>query len=222
MKDYRKEELRFYAIGNILIFLLLSNLLNGLIGQDSIDITSMIGSLLGNAIIGSVIYIYVFIFDSLIPPNAKDTITYFPFNRPGDVIFSEILKNNKDARFTIEQAKKKYSEIYKQIDEFRSSPKECKKFENAQWYAIYRSCEKDERVYTSQKDFLLMRDISILTIDLICIYLIAALLRITIFDSRIIVFLLFEFALTNLAAKSKAKRFAFNVIAVDLSKVNRD
>ena len=64
MKDYRKEELKTYVIGNILIILLFSGVFEKIfyLPEDlSVGVTDIVSKLLGSALLSSIIYIYVFI-----------------------------------------------------------------------------------------------------------------------------------------------------------------
>lgn len=222
MKEYRKNELKTYVIGNVLILLLLTGMFDGLIKNVSSDGVKIIESLFGSAIIGSVVYIYTFLLDSFMPSKAKDAIAYFPTGRPGDKIFTEIEKRDPDSRFTKEQVKQKYVDVYKGIKvrqqkKYKEGKKELRKYQNSQWYRIYKPNQKDESIYTAQQDFLLVRDMGSMTIMLAALYFIAIIFKVATVDWRIIAILTAEFLLSNLAAKSKAKRFAYNVIATDLN-----
>ncbi|RHU91147.1 hypothetical protein DXC08_14665 [Clostridium sp. OM07-9AC] len=58
MKDYRKDELKTYVIGNILIIVMFSGLFKIFfsLSDGTIDIIS---KLLGSALLSSILYIYV-------------------------------------------------------------------------------------------------------------------------------------------------------------------
>lgn len=219
MKEYRKKELKYYAIGNILLLLLMQGMFDGLMVRASNDAVDIIETLLGSAIIGSVVYIYTFLLDSFMPSKAKDAVAYFPTGRPGDYIFTEIQKRDPDARFTKGQVKNKYSDVYKNICNLQTNEekKELRKYQNSEWYKIYKKNQDDESVYTSQQDFLLLRDMGSMTIMIALFYVAMVVLRLISFDGRVVTFLIVEFLLSNLAAKNKAKRFAYNVIATDLN-----
>lgn len=219
MKEYRKNELKYYVIGNIMILLLIQGMFDGLMAKVSNDAVDIIETLLGSAIIGSIVYIYTFLLDSFMPSKAKDAIAYFPTGRPGDYIFTEIEQRNPDARFMKEQVQNKYSDVYKKICSLQADDekKELSKYQNSEWYKIYKTNQDDESVYTSQQDFLLIRDMGSMTIMLAAFYLAMVVLRLISFDGRVVAFLIVEFLLSNFAAKNKAKRFAYNVIATDLN-----
>ena len=219
MKEYRKNELKYYVIGNILILLLMEGMFDGLMAKVSNDAVDIIETLLESAIIGSIVYIYTFLLDSFMPSKAKDAIAYFPTGRPGDYIFTEIEQRCPDARFTKQQVHNKYSDVYKRIYSLQANDEkeELRKYQNSEWYKIYKKNQDDESVYTSQHDFLLIRDMGSMTIMIVALYIAMVVLGLISFDGRVVAFFIVEFLLSNFATKNKAKRFVYNVIATDLS-----
>ena len=220
MKDYRKDELKTYVIGNILIILMFSGLFKIFfsLSDGTIDIVS---KLLGSALLSSILYIYVFILDSFIPSKLKDFVVYFPCGRPGDKIFEKIRKKGIDPRFTQEDAMTKYQDIYKELD-LISDRKKKHVFQNSRWYEIYQSIEENPTVTLAQKDFLLNRDMCIITVVILILYvLISRISKIYTIKGGALLWMLVEILLTNIAAKAKAKRFALNVIAKDIYKYGR-
>lgn len=217
MKDYRKDELKTYVIGNILIILMFSGLFKIFfsLSDGTIDIIS---KLLGSALLSSILYIYVFILDSFIPSKLKDFVVYFPCGRPGDKIFEKIREKEIDPRFTHEDAMTKYQDIYKELD-LISDRKKKHVFQNSKWYGIYQSIEENPTVILAQKDFLLNRDMCIITVVILILYvLISRISKIYPIKGGALMWMLAEILLTNIAAKGKAERFALNVIAKDIHK----
>ena len=217
MKDYRKDELKTYVIGNILIIVMFSGLFKIFfsLSDGTIDIIS---KLLGSALLSSILYIYVFILDSFIPSKLKDFVVYFPCGRPGDKIFEKIREKEIDPRFTHEDAMTKYQDIYKELD-LISDRKKKHVFQNSKWYGIYQSIEENPTVILAQKDFLLNRDMCIITVVILILYvLISRISKIYPIKGGALMWMLAEILLTNIAAKGKAERFALNVIAKDIHK----
>lgn len=211
IKDYRKEELRAYVISNILVALYLSGFLTESTIKDETFIT-----LIGSTLISSIAYIYVYILDTVIPAEWKDKLVYLFTGRPGDTVFSMIKEKDNDSRFTKEEAEQKYADIYERIDNV-SSIEEKHKVENSSWYKIYREHRDEGSVFNSQRDFLLNRDMSFMTIDLLIIYTVLAwFINEVEFSWKFFVLLVIEFLFTNIAARGRAKKFVMNVIAVDV------
>ncbi len=213
IKDYRKDELRAYVIGNILVALLL----HGWVTPEAIK-EETLTVLVSSAVISSVIYIYVFILDSVVPASWKDNLVYAFIGRPGDTVFTDIRSGDLDARFTKEEAVEKYADVYSEIDS-KSTEKEKHKIENSTWYSIYQKYEDKGTVFISQRDFLLNRDMSFITLDIMAAYVAFSVLFGEINVRRdFLIVLVIEFVLTNLAARWRAKKFVLNVIAADIHK----
>lgn len=219
MKEYRKNELKNYLIGNILVIILFSGVLDLIyahLGNDIDVLKNAVSTLLGSALLSSVLYIYVYILDSMVPSKLKDAFVYFLFGRPGDTIFEKILKSGVDARFTSDDAKEKYKDIYSELNQM-TDKKQRERLQNSKWYRIYQSLETNETVRLSQQDFLLNRDMCIISIVILFLYVVLSLLSSGFAINKIVVWwLIIEIIITKIAAMSKAKRFALNVITKDI------
>ena len=65
IKDYREKELKTFVLGNILLFLVITGVINdiaSLIGED--NLWKAIAELFESSILSSIVYIFVFVFDS--------------------------------------------------------------------------------------------------------------------------------------------------------------
>ena len=78
IKDYRNKELKSYVIGNILLILFFSGPFKDIFLQDIDTVLDIWGTIIESALVSSIIYIYVFLLDSLLPGNLKQRIAYFP------------------------------------------------------------------------------------------------------------------------------------------------
>ena len=215
IKDYREKELKSFVIGNILLILISSGLLDRIIAiVDETTAWTAINTILASAVFSSVIYIFVFMADSLIPGVIKDKIIWCCNGRPGEHIFADIKENLKDTRFTKKQALEQYAEIYKEIERSKDS----RSIQNSSWYRIYKTHEAHAQISVSQRDFLLCRDMCILTPFITAGYLCLQRYRHQNFSCRMITILIVEFILLWFISRSKGKRFAYNVIAVDIAK----
>ena len=108
IKDYRNNELKNYVIGNILLMLLFSGLLEKFFTQEISNNLSIWGTVIESALLSSIIYIYVFLLDSLIPGNIKQNLAYFHIGKlPGYTIFTDMQIKVKDDRFTKSDVLKK-------------------------------------------------------------------------------------------------------------------
>ncbi|WP_303804695.1 hypothetical protein [Ruminococcus flavefaciens] len=233
MKEYRKEELRNYVIGNVLFIITLSGIFDSVFDNNINDITDIIHLLFESALLSSIIYIYIYIVDSMIPYFIKEKIALFPINKPGSVVFKSIVKKKKgynDDRFTIDEVKDKYKDILKEVEktekainkEYNQKKKndlkrDIKKYQNSKWFSIYIKHKDDNAVFTTQKDFLLNRDMNVITLSIAAIYLIICLFSDTIiFKWSVIILLIAEYIATSIAAKLKAIRFVLTVVSRDI------
>ena len=122
-------------------------------------------------------------------------------------------KKVTDDRFTKESILEKYNEIYVNMP---SDKKDREKYENAQWYKIYQKHKNDSKILTSNRDFLLCRDIVILTLMLFISYCIFSMLKVVDFSCEVIFILFLELVVSDIAMRGKGKRLAYNVISEDV------
>ena len=219
LKDYREKELKNYVIGNALIIIVLLGIFNTLLDVKMDESTNNIlltlsSEIISAGIFSSILYTYVFILDAIIPGNWKDSICNLCRPLPGEIIFEEIREKANDKRFTKEKALQKYANIYEIIDNLIG--KEKRKASNDAWYSIYLKYENKAKIFISQRDYLLCRDLCISTLYIGLLYFVLWAFSIVAFDYRIVILLIVELIATNFAMRGKQKRFAYNVIAMDI------
>lgn len=217
MKDYRKEELKAYVIANIILMIWLSGILNEILNLFNDYSNSFIETIVTPALLSSMICIYIFIIDSIIPANWKEAIIFLIKKRPGETIFTKMKdKSFYDARFTRESAISKYQAIYDEIDK-ETDKKKKRNIENSKWYQIYLKYQENGSVSGSQRDFLLTRDLCITSIILLLGFIFVCLMYKSITNKPIIyIIIIAEIVFTWIATQVKAYRFVTNVIARDI------
>lgn len=151
LKEYRDKELKWFLLANIILMLIESGVLD--FGKlDSISISD-ISSLLGITAVSSAIYIYTFILDSILPSRVKVFLVFLWKRQPSCTIFTDMEQKFEDDRFKLEDAKKKYHQIYERIksepDSFDQTPL---------WYEIYNKHRNNTIIFGSNRDYLLLRD----------------------------------------------------------------
>ena len=216
IKDYRGKELKSYVIANFLAILYGTNFLYKiaeLIGGNR-DI-SVIASSATFAVFTAVIYIFVFLADALVPSEIKDKAIWPCGCKPGEKIFTEIREQNEDNRFSAQHVERLYADVYASIDaETNENMK--KDIQNNNWYYIYKLHENEAQVCVSQRDSLLCRDLTIITITLFIGFLVLSFISSTSFSWGTLIFLIVEYVVTGYLARYKGIRFAYNVIATDI------
>lgn len=219
LKDYREKELKSYVIGNILIALLLTDMLKQVIDAQATMTFELCKTLIGSTVISSVLYIYVFIMDSLLPGDTKITICYLGrMKMPGFTIFTdaqESKRNAIDGRYTAEEVMEKYAKFYVDLEAEPDIDRK-KTLQNAYWYSIYEMHKDEAAINFANRDFLLCRDICIMTLWLLLAYLGACALSILPFYWKLVGFFVIEFVLTSVAVRGKGGRLARSVLASDI------
>lgn len=223
LKDYREKELRNYVIGNILIILLGTGQIQEIItATGTKNSWDAISAFINSGVIATLVYIYVYLIDSLIPGSIKDKLIWVRKGMPGTRVFSEIRKGHEDFRFSKEMALTKYKEVYREIDDAKGNDlkeSEIRKIENLAWYSAYQRNEKTAQVYVANRDWLLCRDMFMMTIWSIAGF------AITVFFLHpnpsygfycSFIICLIELGVTWLVARIKGERFVYNVIAKDI------
>ena len=174
-----------------------------------------------NMYILGIVFLYIYISNSFNINN--DKIMYFnqlitTTLEPGECIFSTIRENGKDDRISKDDAIRIYKDIYENMPKEKSKRK---KYENSNWYIIYSKYREEKMIQISNREYLMTRDFVFVTIALFIIYAILSILKFTIWNYKFAI-LLFLLTIINLiSANIKAKRFAYNVIALDLAKTSK-
>ena len=97
--------------------------------------------------------------------------------------------------------------------------KDPKRFsDKLQWYKIYCSCKNDSKILIANRDFLLCRDITIITMMLIVLYLIFCFFKIVVLSEKVVLILIAEWIVSDISMRGKGKRLAYNVISEDIYK----
>lgn len=220
LKDYRDKELKYYVIGNALIIMLLTGSLKSIYtvidSSSSNTLLEICKELLSASIISSVLYVYVFLLDAIIPGEYKDKICMLGRKLPGETIFEDIVNEGiKDIRFTKQEVEKRYRDIYAKLND-----QCCDTYQvsNSLWYKIYKSWEFEPVIFISNRDYLLCRDLCVSTLWVGIIYIVLVSFSVISFSWEVIIALIAELILTNIAMRGKQKRFAVNVIATDIKK----
>lgn len=217
IKDYRKKELKSFFLANILLILhgtgFVGNIVY-LLGEESF--WKAVGRLFDSSVLSTVLYIYIFIIDSLISEKIKDKLIWLVTGLPGNTIFTAIKENNRDKRFTTKMALSVYANLYEKLDS-ESDVKRASKLQNEFWYKLYQKYEKEAQVYISQRDYLLCRDMTVL---MLWILIGSSLFSFVIpweISFKVWILLCMEFFVLWISSRVKGRRFAYNVVAKDLA-----
>lgn len=211
IKDYRNKELVAYIIANALVLLIILNILDL---KEMLLSSENISKIINSFLITSCLSVFAYLGDSVLSGDIKDRLVDLWRGRPGGKIFTKMKDNNKDIRFTNEQLLEKYTEVYSNLP---TTPKERYQYENSRWYSIYHRYQKVEKIYNANRDYLLCRDMHIATYVMTVLYIAIGLLSSAVDVTwQCVLYEVGFLIVTNIAARQKAKRLVYNVIAYDL------
>lgn len=153
LKNYREKELKSFVLGNILLILMETGIVDNIVQlMSSSDLWKAAAELFESSIISSIIYIFVFCFDSILQGRLKDKVIWPIKGLPGNTIFLDIDKNNKDERFSKQTARKVYEKLYTQIDSCKDKKRNAKNPEPILVRDISKY-ESQAQIYMAQRDF---------------------------------------------------------------------
>ncbi|MDD6793859.1 MAG: hypothetical protein PUE01_00360 [Clostridiaceae bacterium] len=215
LKDYREKELKMYIIACIFLLMCLTNNFN--FDKEFLEDVSAITKSINTVLISASIYMFSYIADSIISSEFKDKVVniFGLISKPGEIIFSKIQSDCKDDRIYKEKALKIYCDIY---DNMPDNIEKKRKYQNSKWYDIYSKHRDITMIQVSNRDYLLCRDLFFSTISLLILYIASVWVGLLTMDWRFITFLIVMLVVNNIATHIKSSRFAYNVIAYDLSK----
>lgn len=214
MKDYREKELKMYILACVLLLICLTKGYS--IQMDTGNKIVAISAVIDTTLASSCIYIFVYISDALFSSDIKDKIVslFGLIKKPAYLVFSNIKNGNVDDRFLKEDAMIKYKDIYTNMPEDK---KQAYLYQNAKWYKIYSKNRDVAMIYSSNRDYLLCRDMFISTISLLFWYILSSVVGFFEFNIIYLLFLFVMLFVNLLTTHIKARRFVYNVISYDLA-----
>ena len=215
IKDYKDKEINMYILGIVFLYIYISNSFN--INDDRI---MYFNQLITTTLASGIIYLFTYLSDAIISSYFKDKIIYLfgIINKPGECVFSTIRENAKDDRISKEDAIIIYKDIYENMPKEENKRK---KYENSNWYIIYYKYREEKMIQISNREYLMTRDFVFVTIALLVIYAILSILKFTIWNYKFAILLFLLIIINLISANIKAKRFVYNVIALDLAKASK-
>lgn len=215
IKDYKDKEMNMYILGILFLYIYISDSFS--INNDRI---MYINQLITTTLVSGVIFLFTYLSDAIVSSYFKDKIIYLfgIINKPGECIFSNILEKEKDDRISKDKAIRIYKDIYENMPQEK---KERKKYENANWYSIYCKYREEKMIQISNREYLMTRDFVFVTIALFLIYTTLDILKLIVWNYKFAIILLLLTIINIISANIKAKRFTYNVIAIDLAKTSK-
>ena len=213
IKDYRSNELKYFVIANIIALLYLGKVINVQLVANDGTYSNLIVTVINSALFSSTIYILVLILDALVPTKIKNVIVYWFFPLPGQVVFSNWKRKGQDERISQKNFLKYYEKIYENMP----SKEKLRQYENVEWYKLYIKYEKENKVFSSHRDYLMLRDMTVSTVVMLILYIVMGTIGEIIPVCRNgVSYLVVMYIITNIATHSRGKRFVNNVFACDI------
>lgn len=159
---------------------------------------------LEDGVLVAVSTLIVFILNGILTPNMKYVLVFWKFKYPlpGCRVFTELIK--KDFRIDANVL----------INNYGTLPTEAEA-QNKLWYKIYKPNEFEPMIFSSQRSFLLSRDLTGLSFLFFIVFSVAALISEAEFKAILlyISFLLFQFIILSFVCRNYGNRFACNALA---------
>lgn len=219
IKDYRGNELKYFVIANIFALLYLGEVINLQLVSSEGTYSNLIVTAINSTLFSSIVYILVLISDGLVSTRIKNAVVYWFFPLPGQVVFSNWKRKCQDERIS----QTDFLEFYGKVYENMPSKKNTRQYENIEWYKLYTKYQKEDKVFSSHRDYLMFRDMTTSTVVMLILYIVIG----NIVDfvpvcKNGIIYLLVMYAIVNVATHSRGKRFVNNVFACDIYAANKE
>lgn len=226
-KEGYQEEFKSFTLALALVIVLPSTRLGAFSGFLSALGDSSLGFLACYATFIALAYSIGITIDCLIPYQLKDWLIYprigrFGISRPGSTIFSDLRSGRvSDCRFSASDALEIYSSIIDRLETIDDQDIALR-FQNAQWYRLYRKHAQLESVQSANRAFLYGRDLCALPATLSLLMAAANCLTLCaggyVLFARGSIVVCVAFALVgSISARLKGKRLVTSVIACDVS-----
>lgn len=219
IKDYRGNELKYFVIANIFALLYLGKVINLQLVTSEGTYSNLIVTVINSALFSGIVYILVLISDAIVPTRIKNAIVYWFFPLPGQVAFSKWKQRCQDERITQKDFLKYYEKVYENMP----SKKSTRQYENTEWYKLYTKYDKEDKVLSSHRDYLMFRDMTTSTVVMLILYIvIGSIVDFVPVCKNGIIYLLAMYAIVNVATQSRGKRFVNNVFTCDIYVKNKE
>lgn len=219
IKDYRGNELKYFVIANISALLYLGKVINLQLVTSEGTYSNLIVTVINSALFSGIVYILVLISDAIVPTRIKNAIVYWFFPLPGQVVFSKWKRKCQDERITQKDFLKYYEKVYENMP----SKKSTRQYENTEWYKLYTKYDKEDKVFSSHRDYLMFRDMTTSTVVMLILYIvIGSIVDFVPVCKNGIIYLLVMYAIVNVQDIESGKDNVDFVLVFKLSRFGRN
>lgn len=163
-----------------------------------------------------VIYIFINLADNLITTNIKLFLIFIKqSNTPGNLAFNRMFnKKFKDNRLSRKKLISFYKSDWKKIKKHSKDSM----YENTVWYKVYNKVKNESLVFYSNRNYLLMRDVNIISLMLLINYFFIKIYPNTLYNYKLHIYFFVIWIVTLLATHNAGKKFANNVLIANCRK----
>ncbi|USS85657.1 hypothetical protein M3M35_03220 [Fructilactobacillus myrtifloralis] len=219
LKDYKHKDVQYFIFANAIIIILFSTKFSSNSLSKNYQLYKIIVGLFSTFGNLGIIYIYSIILDDMIPTKFKNLLVFGKETKlPGNNIFTKLFSGNyKDYRVSSKNMQNFYKKIGKKINN-RSDPM----IENHEWYKIYSKVKNEDIVFFSNSDYLLARDLTVVSIIFCILYCLFPLLPFVFYNYKVHIFLFCMFILTRCITLILGYKFTNNVLVENYIRKRND
>ncbi|GLB46205.1 hypothetical protein WR164_01840 [Philodulcilactobacillus myokoensis] len=206
LKDYKQKEIQYFIIANLLVIFTFSTRIDSILYINNYRSLINLAPLIGGM---GIIYVYFIILDSVISTNIKNLLVFLGNSRlPGNTIFNKLYsKKYKDFRISIEKLQLFYKDTWNEINEDGNIT------QNNKFYSFYKNVKNDDLIFYSNKNYLLMRDMNVISFLFMIFYpFIFLLIHFVFYNGWVQMFFVILWVMTLYASHSTGYKFAKNVL----------
>lgn len=207
LKKYKTKDIPYFICANSIIIILFSTKISHKYFVDNYDFIFSLFTFFGNM---GVIYIYMNILDSILSTDVKNILVFGRItNLPGNKALSKLFCGNySDPRVSTIGLKKFYKITWCEIEK----NKQDELYQNKKWYEQYIAVKNESIIFFSNSNYLLARDISVLSIVFVIFYPIMLMFPYIYYNYKVHIYFIINWIVTTYSAHKAGEKFANNVL----------
>ncbi|MCT3574552.1 MULTISPECIES: hypothetical protein [Lactobacillaceae] len=207
LKIYKTKEVQYFICANAIIITLFSTKISHKYFVNNYDFIFSLFTFLGSM---GIIYIYSNILDSVMSTRIKNVLVFGNMNKmPGNTALTKLFYGNySDFRVSKINLQKFYKNIWKEINQNSQD----KLYQNKKWYALYTAVRNENIIFFSNSNYLLTRDISVLSIVFVIFYPLMSKFPYIYYNYKVHIYFIIIWIITTYAAHKTGEKFANNVL----------
>lgn len=207
LKNYKIKEIQYFICANSIIITLFSTKISHKYFVNNYDFVFSVFTFLGSM---GIIYIYSNILDSVLSTKVKNILVFGKIAKmPGNKALTKLFyKNYSDFRVSTINLQRFYKNTWKEINQ--NSQDEL--YQNKKWYALYIAVRNESIIFFSNSNYLLTRDISVLSIVFVISYPFLPRFPYIYYNYKVHIYFIVIWIIATYAAHKTGEKFANNVL----------